>query len=112
MGYDYSTNETVNLIGAEYSGPGANPEYIRILNPNGINYSLEIVGVDLAYPQNTTVAYMNTEERNATVGVLNQINMTKYFDPGESGNLTAVIPLMDSSRNDSVRPAFGTPPQA
>ena len=102
VGYNYTLNETVNLIGADYSGSNANPEYIRISNPTGTNYSLEIVGVDLPYQENTTVSYMNTGRRNATLGVQNQIKMTRYFFPGNNGSITAFIPIMESSYQNNL----------
>ncbi len=79
VGLNYTTNKTLNLSSANYCGPSANPEYIKIPNPNGETYYLEIIGVELPFSQDTTVTIINIGQRNATLGVPYHINATNYF---------------------------------
>jgi len=102
VGLNYTTNEMVNLINADYSGPSANPEYIRIPDPDGTNYSLEIVGVDLPFEENTSVIYINTEQRNATLGAPIQINESNFFYDGQSGNLTIGLPINEAGGQNNL----------
>jgi len=102
VGVNYTTNETVNLIGADYSGNTANPEYIRIYNPNGTKYCLEIIGIDLLQKENTSVMYINTGNRTEMLGTVDKINLTCLFTPDSSGNVTVSVPLLESGNQSAI----------
>ncbi|MFX0139948.1 MAG: hypothetical protein ACFFDN_40275 [Candidatus Hodarchaeota archaeon] len=95
VGYDYSTHEIVNLIGANYSGPEFNPEYIRIPFPNGTTYYVELIGVDLPYSEETYLFYMNTGVRSAIIGHPLEVNKTLYIDDEDYGNFTIHFPIIE-----------------
>ncbi|MHA1438451.1 MAG: hypothetical protein ACTSPD_12825 [Promethearchaeota archaeon] len=95
VGMNYTTKKFINLIGANYSGNASNPEYIIIPNPNGTNYTIEIVGVNLPHQENTTIMYMNIGKRDGILGIPNQLNSSNFFFSGKNGNITNYIPVME-----------------
>ncbi len=102
VGKNYTTGEIVNLINANYSGPDSNPEYIRIPNSGGTTYYLEIVGIDLPHAEKTSVIYINTGIRNATLGAPYQMNSSHFFETSIEGNFSIPIPILEAGGQANI----------